>query len=369
MNIRLSKSSIGNEEIVAVSDVLKKEYLGMGEQVKYFEDEIKNFLDSTMDVVCVNSGTAALHLALAALKLKPGDEVLVPSLTYVASFQAISACNLVPVSCEVDSETLFIDHNDAKKKITKRTKAIMPVHHSSSSNGIKNIYKLAEAYNLRVVEDAAQAFGSRNNNQMVGFKGDIICFSFDGIKNITCGEGGAVLSSDKGIISFVQDARLLGVVKDTERRFSGQRSWDFEVFDQGFRYHMSNIMAAIGRIQLKRIGDFTSRRRFLALNYIRLLKDVNDITFFKLNYSEILPHIFVIKTNKRDDLRQFLLENNIEVGIHYKPNHLLKKYRSNEPLLITEKIYQQILTLPLHYDLKDSEQLYVTDKIIEFFNL
>jgi len=202
MNVRLSKSSISQKEIHAVSDVLKKEYLGMGENVKFFEEEIKSFLNTKMDVVCVNSGTAALHLAIAALKLKAGDEILVPSLTYVASFQAITACNLVPVACEVNPETLFLDYDDTKDKITKKTKAIMPVHHSSSSIGIKEIYELAKQNNLRIIEDAAQAFGSKNNRKLVGTRGDIICFSFDGIKNITCGEGGAVLSSDKNIIAI-----------------------------------------------------------------------------------------------------------------------------------------------------------------------
>lgn len=229
--------------------VLDKEYLGMGEEVKNFEEKIKNYLQTNMAVVCVSTGTSALHLALSALGVKDGDEVIVPSLTYVASYQAISATGAKPISCEINPNTLFIDVEDAKKRITK---VIMPVHYASSSKGIKEVYKLARKFNLRVVEDAAQAFGSKRNGKLVGTEGDIICFSFDGIKNITSGEGGA---SDKELIQKVQDGRLLGVEKDTDKRYSGQRSWDFDVNHQGFRYHMSNIMAAIGMVQLDRLEN------------------------------------------------------------------------------------------------------------------
>lgn len=126
----------------------------------------------------------------------------------------------------------------------------MPVHYASSSKGMEEVYKLAKEFNLRVVEDAAQAFGSKRDGKFIGSKGDIVCFSFDGIKNITSAEGGAILSSDKEFIQRVQDGRLLGVEKDTEKRYSSQRSWDFDVKYQGFRYHMSNIMAAIGIAQM-----------------------------------------------------------------------------------------------------------------------
>ena len=183
--IRLSKSSISQIEKDAVLKVLDKEYLGMGEEVKLFEEKIKNYLQTDMDVVCVNTGTSALHLALTSLNLKKGDEVIVPSLTYIASFQAISATGATPIPCEVNPNTLFIDFEDVKNKISKKTKVIMPVHYASNSSEIEKIYSLAKKYNLRIIEDAAQAFGSKRNGKLVGTKGDIICFSFDGIKNIT----------------------------------------------------------------------------------------------------------------------------------------------------------------------------------------
>ena len=176
--IRLSKSSISEDEIQAVSKVLTKEFLGMGDEVKLFEEKIKNFLQTSMNVVCVNTGTSALHLALSALNLKVGDEVLVPSWTYVASYQAISATGAKPISCDINPDTLFLDVKDAKSKITKNTKVIMPVHYASNSKGMEEVYKLGKKFGLRIVEDAAQAFGSKRDGETVGTKGDIICFSF-----------------------------------------------------------------------------------------------------------------------------------------------------------------------------------------------
>ncbi|MCT7511877.1 DegT/DnrJ/EryC1/StrS family aminotransferase [Aliarcobacter cryaerophilus] len=365
--IRLSKSSISQAEKDAVLKVLDKEYLGMGEEVKLFEEKIKSYLKTNMDVVCVSTGTSALHLTLSALGLKEGDEVLVPSLTYIASYQAISATGAMPISCEVNPNTLFFDVDDARAKITKNTKVIMPVHYASSSIGMDEVYKLAQEFELRVVEDAAQAFGSKRNGKLVGIDGDIICFSFDGIKNITSGEGGAILSNDKEFIQKVQDARLLGVEKDTQMRYTSQRSWDFDVKEQGFRYHMSNIMAAIGTVQIDRLGDFKIKRQNIAKRYCKALNDVEHIELLNFNFDEVLPHIFVIKAQKRDELREFLISNNIECGIHYKPNHLHTKYKSDFNLVLTEQIYEEILTLPCHFDLTDEEQNSVINKIREFY--
>ena len=365
--IRLSKSSIGDSEKQAVLKVLDNEFLGMGAEVQQFETDIKSYLQTDMDVVCVNTGTSALHLALSTLNIGVGDEVLVPSLTYVASYQAISATGAIPISCEIKENTLFIDVDDARGKITSNTKVIMPVHYASSSKGIEEVYSLAKEYKLRVVEDAAQSFGCKRDSDFVGKRGDIICFSFDGIKNITSGEGGAILSGDKEFIQRVKDTRLLGVEKDTEKRYNKERSWDFDVSYQGFRYHMSNIMAAIGVEQLQRVEEFKAKRQEIVQYYLQNLKTVKEVEFLDFNYEELISHIFVIKAKKRDGLREYLLKNDIECGVHYKPNHLLSKYKIKDALCITEKIYEEILTLPCHVDLTQIEQNKVIKIIREFY--
>ncbi len=193
-NIRLSKSCIGQEEIDAVTDVLKREYLGMGIDVHKFEDDLKEFFGR--DVTLVNTGTAALHLACQGIGLKEGDEVLVQSLTYVACFQAIRATGATPIACEVTDDTLTIDLEDAERKVTPRTKAIMPVHYAGQAGDLDAVYAFAKKHNLRVIEDASHGFGTIYKGRKIGSFGDVACISMDGIKNITSGEGGMIITDD-----------------------------------------------------------------------------------------------------------------------------------------------------------------------------
>jgi dTDP-4-amino-4,6-dideoxygalactose transaminase len=369
-NIRLSKSVVGAAEKKALAKVIDDSYLGMGSFVRDFEKSLEKYIGA-VKVICVNSGTAALHLALMGIGLAPGDEVLVQSLTFVACFQAISAVGAVPVACEITPETCTIDLNDAEKRITKRTKAIMPVHYAGRTGNIEEVYKFARKHGLRVIEDAAHAFGTVYKGKKVGSFGDVVCFSFDGIKNITCGEGGAVVTKDKKVAEFVMDARLLGVRKDTEKRYQGKRSWEFDVFHQGYRCHMSNLFAAIGLSQLKRLEkEFKPSRQRLAKKYHRELTSIDDIELFPDDYDKIVPHIFPIKVinGKRDGLRKHLIDNNIECGVHYYPNHFLEYYgKQNVRLPVTEKIYKELLSLPLHPDITDKDQKCIIEKIKEFF--
>ena len=368
MKVRLSKCSIGDEEVDACSRVLRSEFLGMGPVVLEFENAIQDYLDTPMSVVCVNTATSALQLSIAALDIGHGDEVLVPSLTYVASFQAISATGATPVACEIDRDTFFLDVDDARNKVTDKTKAIMPVHYASSSSNMHAVYDLAQEFNLRVIEDAAQAFGSKRDNVNIGMEGDIICFSFDGIKNLTCGEGAAILTRDKEVLQRLQDDRLLGVQKDSDNRYVGKRSWDFDVVNQGFRFHMSNINAAIGIAQLQKVDEFKLKRQEIARKYINSLSSLSEVSVLDLDYDQIMPHIFVIKVDSREALREHLTNSGVECGLHYKPNHLLTKYRGKSELPETESCYAKTVTLPCHVDLSVPEQDYVIQTIKEFYS-
>jgi len=352
--IRLSKSVIGEAEKKAVMGVLDREYLGMGKEVQEFEDALSRFFDR--QVACVNTGTAALHLALSASGIGPGDEVLVQSLTYVASFQAISATGAAPVPCEVYPDTVTLDVDDAGKRLTGKTKAVMPVHYAGSPGDLDGIYEFAKDNGLRVIEDACHAFGGLYRGKKVGSFGDIACFSFDGIKNITCGEGGAIVTDDEDVLRRVRDARLLGVEKDTEKRYKGERSWEFDVNGQGFRYHMSNIMAAIGIEQIKRLPEFSTRRRMLVKRYCRNLASCGSIELLKQDIDSIVPHIFVIKlvNADREKIRENMQALGIQTGVHYMPNHLLSFYHGSN-LPVTEGLFRKLLTLPLHPDLVEDD--------------
>lgn len=360
-NLRLSKSIIGQNEANAVTKVLLEDgYLGMGAEVGRFEADIAAYLGvDQAHVVCVSTGTSGLHLAVEAL-VNPGEEVLVPSFTFLSSYQAISAARAIPVSCDIYEDTLTIDIEDAISKITPNTKAIMPVHYASNPASLEKIYELARKYNIRVIEDAAHAFGCSFKSQKIGSFGDVVCFSFDGIKNITSGEGGAIVTSDPEVLAIVKDARLLSIEKDSEKRYSGNRSWDFDVKRQGYRYHMSNIFAAIGRVQLQRLDiEFSPRRKELSSTYRDLLANNPLIKMQGVaESSDIVPHIFIIRVlgGKREGLKNKLDEEKIPTGIHYKPNHLLSFYGNGSVKLpVTENVYNEILTLPLHPELEISD--------------
>lgn len=364
--IRLSKSMVGEREREALAQVIGDGRLGMGSFVEKFEKELQAFIGGDgRSVMCVNTGTSALHLAVQACGIGPGDEVLVPTITYVASFQAISAAGATPVACDVDVATLCLDALDAGRRITRRTKAIMPVHYASGQGDLDGVYELARKNGLRVIEDAAHAFGGYWKGARVGARGDVVCFSFDGIKNITSGEGGAVVTADLDIARRVRDARLLGVEKDTEKRYQGQRSWEFDVTGQGWRYHMSNLFAAIGSVQLQRLdSEFAPKRVALAQRYEELFEGNREIRTLKLDYGRVVPHIFPIRIadGRRDEVQQALIADGIECGIHYKPNHLLSLYGGRAVTLpVAEAAYRQMLTLPLHVELTEADQ----DRIAE----
>jgi dTDP-4-amino-4,6-dideoxygalactose transaminase len=368
--LKLSKSVIGIEEINAVTKVLEKEYLGMGENVKEFEDLLTSYFKTP--AVCVNTGTSAIHLALQAIGIGYGDEVLVQSLTYVATYQAISATGAKAISCEVYPDTLTINLEDAKRKISSKTKAILPVHYAGGAGDLDELYKFAKEHSLRVIEDAAHAFGTEYKNQLIGSFGDICCFSFDGIKNITSGEGGAILTKDEAVLENIKDARLLAVQKDTDNRYAGKRSWEFDVEHQGWRFHMSNIMAAIGVEQFKKFPIFKERRQTLAKIYQSQLLNFPNIKILDHDYEDIVPHIFTIQVdaNKRDELKKILDKETIQTGFHYYPNHLLTKFRVKDLTLpFTEVLHKTLVTLPLHPEIRNEDAVFISNKIKNFISL
>lgn len=366
--VRLSRSSVGEDEAQAVARVIADGYLGMGREVQLFEDELRAHLETDAHVICVNTGTSALHLALAGLDIGPGDEVLVPTITYVASFQAVSATGARPVACDVTRDRVFIDLEDAERRVTARTRAIMPVHYASDGRDIAEVYAFATRHGLRVIEDAAHGFGCRRDGRPVGSSGDVVCFSFDGIKNITCGEGGALVTSDDELAARVRDARLLGVERDTEARYAGARSWTFEVHHQGFRFHMSNLMAAIGRVQLRKLPKFAEHRRRAAARYREAFSGLNGLVLLDLDWASIVPHIFVVRIvdGRRDELMAHLRSTGIECGLHYQPNHLLTYYADGVSLPNAETLNEQLISLPLHAELSDADQRRVIDTVIDF---
>ena len=365
--LRLSMACVDESEIESIKKVFfESTHFGLGTYVEKFENEIKSFLNTDYEVICVNTGTSALHIALEALNFPEGSEVIVPSITFVASYSAIKLAKLNPVSCDVHFPDCHIDIDDLQKRITNKTVAIMPIAYSGTDFNRNSIYEIAKKFNLRVIEDDAHAFGSINQDGFhFGASGDLICFSFDGIKNITCGEGGAVLTKDKNLAHKMRVMRSLGIEKDVELRYKGQRAWDYDVTTLGFRYHMSNLNASIGSAQLKKFPYFFQKKQALISAYLQAIKEnqIEDIFTFTQN---VLPtdclHIFSCLLPKKVDRKQImqsLKQNGVECGYHYVPNHTHTLFKSNYSLPNSEELGSRLLSLPFHPSLNMEDPLIV----------
>ncbi|HLK12658.1 MAG TPA: DegT/DnrJ/EryC1/StrS family aminotransferase [Candidatus Binatia bacterium] len=367
--IKVSRACVGEEERAAVAAALGEGYFGLGPRVAEFEAALAARL-GVEHVVATSSGTAALHLALEALDLAAGDEVIVPSLTFVGCFQAIVAAGAVPVACDVDPETLCADVADVRRRIGPRTRAIMPVDYAGAPCDLDALLAVAAERGLRVVEDAAHAFGSRRGARPVGGAGDLVCFSFDSIKNVTCGEGGAVVCRDAAAAERVRRQRVLGVDRGAQAGARWQeRRWEFAVRERGFRYHMSNLNAAIGLAQLAKLERFVARRRALCRRYDRALAGVPGLRPLALDRDGIAPHIYVVRVagGRRDALMAHLRAHGIETGINYVPNHRHPLFcRPGVRLPVTERAAAEILTLPLHCGLADADVDRVAERVGAF---
>lgn len=365
--IPVARPSIGERELKAVERVFSTGWLGMGSEVNRFENTLCQFLGAGRAVAVCN-GTGALFLALHAAGLGPGDEVLVPSLTYVASVQAITATGAVPVFCDIREEDLNIDPEDAGRKLTPRTRAVMPVHFRGVPCDMDGIMDLASSSGLRVVEDAAHAFGSFYGERRIGSFGDLTCFSFDPIKVVTCGEGGAVVTGDPAIAELMQQKRILGIDRDTLSRYSNSRSWVYDVLTQGYRLHMSNINAAIGLVQLERFEELRESRSRIARTYDGGLSGMRRISLIPADYDRTSLFMYIVRVHEeRDGLMEFMKDRGIGTGIHYIPAHTFSLYRrSGFRLPVTDKMYEEILTLPLFPDMTDEETFRVMEALAEW---
>ena len=264
-----------------------------------------------------------------------------------------------------------MDVADVEKRITDKTKAIIPVHYAGCPCDMDALLAIKDKHGIRIVEDAAHAIGSRYKGRKIGSFGDVTCFSFDSIKVMTCGEGGAVVTHDNDLSDVMKIKRLLGIDrKAMHTKDWKQRSWIYDVSTVGYRYHMSNINAGIGLAQLAKIETFISRRRDICNLYMQELENVSGIELPVCDFQSIAPFMFVIKVKngQRDALKKYLMEHDIESGISYIPCHhfsLLNKAAFSLP--ITDEVFTKILCLPLHYELTDEAVKEVSNCIKSFF--
>jgi perosamine synthetase len=370
--IPIARPSIGKEELKNVEKVFATNWLGMGSFVYEFEKQIERYL-GVKYAIAVNTGTTAIHIALSGIGISRGDEVIVPSLTFAGSVQPIVNLGAKPVFCEVNPDTLNIDVADAKKRITKKTRAMVIVHYGGMACDMEKILAIGKRYNIHIVEDAAHAFGSSYKGKKMGSFGDIACFSFDPIKNLTCGEGGCVTTNSARLAGILRKKRLLGISKDTWMRYKNKRSWFYEIVTEGYRYHMSNINAAIGLAQFGKLEKFIVKKKRIVKEYDNFFKNVEGIELLRRDYAETAPFNYTIKIKKnRDRFIQYMAKNGISVGINYIPNHIqpfFKRFKKRLP--VTEKVWKEIVSLPLYHDMRkqDLEKIkYLVKRFMESKN-
>jgi perosamine synthetase len=368
------RPTLGAEELAAVGRVFDTGWLGHGSSTAAFEEALRGILDID-HVVAVSSGTAALHLALEALTLPAGSGVVVPSLTFAATVQAILAAGLTPVFCEVDVDTLQIDLDDVRERVTRGTqtagtspgpRAIVPVHFGGASCDMTALVDLAHDHGQVVVEDAAHAFGSVRDGQALGTFGTAGCFSFDPIKNITCGEGGAVATRSADVAARLASMRSLGISSDGWSRHTGRADWAYDVRTRGWRCHLSNINAAIGLAQLDRMPVLRARKQAIVRRYAEAFAPLPGLTPVTRACADVFPFTYTVRVfdGRRDEVMAHLRACGVGSAVEYIPNHLhtaFEAFRTNLP--VTERLYGEILSLPLSAELSDDDVGRVIDAV------
>ena len=354
--IQLSKPLVTSAEESIINKVIKSHFWASGSGVGYvkkFENSLNKFTGSNT-CIGVNSGTAALNLALSLFDLK-NKEVLIPSLTFVSTAHAVILNGAKPIFVDVNPETLCLDEKQIQNSITKNTKAIIPVHFAGFPCNLTAIRSICKKNNLCLIEDAAHAIGSTFNNKKIGAYGDAVCFSFHPVKNLAMPTGGAITINHKNHKKFrkqLESRRWCGI--------SDRNNVDYDVHELGWNYYMNEFSAAIGLVQLKKLNEMIKTRKRIAKFYDREINLENKIPYS----TDCSYHLYWILVENRKQFRKKLANEGIETGTHYKPVHHMSYYKNKKPLPITEKISNEIVTIPIHPNLTDNQ----LSKIVHFVN-
>lgn len=370
--ISYGRHSINKSDIRAVNRTLNSEWLTIGPLVSKFESKISEIIDTECFVV--SSGTAALHCAYAAIDLKSGDEVITPPLTFIATQSTAMHFGAKIVFCDIDSRTGNMDHNLVERLITNKTKAITVVDYAGHPAHLQEFRKIADRYNLFLIEDAAHSLGSKYLNLPVGSIADLTTFSFFPTKNITTAEGGAVASTNSILLDKARKFGRQGLIKEKDRFiYTEDGPWHQEVHKIGLNYRLPDILCALGISQIDRINKFKKKRQEIFDSYSAELSNEPLIELpIKEEFADPFWHLYPIriKAGLRDKLFKKLWENNIFVQVNYVPAYFHPVFMQagyNRGICpISETFYYQEISLPLHYELKKREVKLIIRIIKEF---
>ena len=346
---------ISNDDKQIVNKALSQSMLTLGPQLEKFEKDFCKYSKSKY-AVAVSNCTAALHLSLMALGIKKDDEIIIPDLTFVADANAVLACNAKPVITDINQNNFFLSISNLKKNITKKTKAIIPVHIYGQVCNIEEILDVAKDNNLKVIEDCAHAIGTFHKSKHVGTLGSTGCFSFYPTKNITTAEGGMVITNSKQIAEKVRQLRSHGMTKSLKNRYSSEYPWIFDIIDPGYNYRLDEIRASLGITQLKRIKKINELRKKASSYYHKNLQNIPGIILPDMvNDKSHSYHLYTIRIKSpyklsRNQLFKKLKDNGIRTTVYWMPIHkytAYQKFAKKSNVVNTTKIYDEILALPL----------------------
>ena len=367
-HISLFRPYLDEREVQAVSEVLRSGWLGQGPRTEEFENQFTAYTGAA-HTVAVNSCTSALSIAMQLLGVGPGDEVIVPALTFVATAHAVAFHGARPVFCDIDPETLNLDIEDAASRITPRTRAVLPVHYGGRPVALDRL-RSRIGPDLPVIEDAAHACGAQYQGRRIGGHGNIACFSFQAVKNLTAGDGGAVTfpGGRDHDMDRARVLRWLGINRDTwdRTKLPTRLWWQYEVDAVTLKYQMNDIAAAMALVQLDKLPSMNARRKAVALRYTDGFRDNPRIKTPLQDSDDSASswHIYALEVDRRDDLHLYLKEQRIDSGVHYKPVHMYGIYGTDVRLPAAEAAYPRLLSLPMHPGLSDDD----VDRVIHAVN-
>ena len=366
----LARPSIGPDELAAVTEVVESGFLTTGPKVFEFESGLAEYLseETLLSVTGLNSCTSGLFLSLKALGIKEGDEVIVPTWTFAATPQVVEWIGAKPVLCDIEGTSLTIDTEKAEKLVTKRTKAIIPVHIAGYPCDMEKVRDLANRYDLRVVEDAAHAIGTKFKGRKIGNFSDVTCFSFYATKNLAMGEGGAAVSHDEHLINKIRRMAYFGINKEAFKRYEKTGTWAYDIEELGYKCNLDSIHATLGLVQLKKLDSMNKKRREIAQRYkaeldrrISFTKDLEDNYHTYHLFPILLPHGI-----ERNTFINRLKENNVGTSVHFKPLHKHSLYKRRFPdrnFPIANSMYSRIVSIPMFPAMKDEDIRYVVHHI------
>ena len=366
--IQLLKPWYDEREAQAVAEVLQSGWVGLGPKTAEFEKKFAEF-SGVKYCVGLNSCTAALDMAMRLLGIGHGDEVIVPTVTFVSTGHCVAYNLGTPIFADVNERTLDINVDDVARKIGPRTKAIIAVHYGGRPVDLDALKEVAG--DIPIVEDCAHAAGARYKGRPVGGLGAMGCFSFHAVKNLAMGEGGALTLNDEATAQRAKRLRWLGIDKGTWDRTGIDRTywWEYAVDEIGLKSHLNDVHAAIGLVQLTKLDEGNRRRRAIVERYREAFLDVPQITMPAPDDANFQSawHLCEILAESRDDLSEYLKQLDINTGVHYKPIHFYRCYGNRAVLPIAERQFPKMLTLPVHPGLSDQDVEFVTRSIRAFY--